>query len=156
MDKTAENGNSTLQAIVGAYLESRKREKDAGGLSASSYSSDVYRLDEFKRHCERETENQTGRYCDGGVFGGLSVETLGRDCQGQDFPVSVKHVLRTVKACLKWAYKQETIDVLPRVLEDYAKVTLPTPPLASSTPSMKSKPCTRLPVPAFACTSCLA
>ena len=127
VDKTAENGNSTLQAIIGAYLESRKRELDAGGLSATSYASDVYRLEQFKQHCERERKTKLADIVTADFLGAYRSKLLEAIAKGKASAVSVKHLLRTVKACFKWGYKQEKIDVLPRVLEDYAKVALPQP-----------------------------
>ena len=127
VDKTAENGNSTLQAIIGAYLELRKRELDAGSLSATSYASDVYRLEQFQQHCERERKTKLADVVTAEFLAEYRDKLLGRIAKGKVSAVSVKHILRTVKACLKWCYKQEKIDTLPRVMEDYAKVTLPQP-----------------------------
>jgi len=130
VDKTAENGSKTITSVVEAYLATRKQEVASGNLAPSSYSSDVYRLDEFKRHCERERKSKLADIVTGEFLGAYRSKLLDAIAKGKTSPVSVKHVLRTVKACLKWAYKQEIIDAMPRVFEDYAKITLPTPPLA--------------------------
>ena len=129
VDRTAENGSRTIDAIVAAYLAARKREVDAASLSAGSYSSDVYRLDEFKRHCDREKKSKLSEVVTGEFLGSYRDKLLGKVAKNKLSAVSAKHVLRTVKACIKWGYKQEVIDAMPRVLEDYAKITLPTPPL---------------------------
>ena len=127
VDKQAENGRQTLSAIVGAYLDARIREKDAGNLSGASYASDVYRLERFKQHCEREHKSKLADIVTAEFLGEYRGKLLGQLAKGKASAVSVKHILRTVKACFKWAYKHEKLDQLPRVLDDYAKVALPQP-----------------------------
>ncbi len=107
VDKIAENGSKTIDCLVTDYLASRKREVDAGSLSASSYSSDVYRLEEFKRHCVRQRQSKLSEVVTGEFLGSYRDKLLKRLGKGKVSAVSVKHVLRTVKACIKWGYKQE-------------------------------------------------
>jgi site-specific recombinase XerD len=98
-----------------------------GNLSGASYSSDVYRLEQFKQHCEREHKSKLSDIVSAEFLGDYRGKLLDQLAKGKTSAVSVKHVLRTIKAMLKWGYKQENIDRLPRVLDDYAKVALPPP-----------------------------
>ena len=127
VDKGAENGNLTLGTLVGAYLGARKTEWDAGSLSATSYSSDVLRLRQFQAYCDKAHKSKLADVVTADFLTEYRNKLLGQIAKGKASAVSVKHILRTAKACLAWGYKQEKIEVLPRVLADYAKVTLPPP-----------------------------
>ena len=127
VDKSAENDNLTLGTLVGAYLGARKTELDAGSLSATSYSSDVSRLRQFQAYCDKAHKSKLADVVTADFLTEYRNKLLGQIAKSRASAVSVKHILRTAKACLTWGYKQEKIDVLPRVLADYAKVTLPPP-----------------------------
>ena len=130
VDKAAENGNRTIDALVTSYLADRKAEMESGNLSAASYSSDVYRLDVFATHCERERKSKLADVVTAEFLGAYRAKQLKALAKGKASAPTAKHNLRTVKALLRWAYKTEAIDVLPRVLEGYANVTIPKPVLA--------------------------
>ena len=49
-------------------------------------------------------------------------------------PSTVQGLLRTVKACLQWAYDEELIPSLPRKMRNYSAIKLPDPKPQSFTP----------------------
>ncbi len=118
---------ATIGGLIDDYLDQRRVAVEARQLSHTSYSSDKYRLAAFRTFCEKK--GQTA------LYDAVAAANLD-DYRGQEFKkvskgkasaVSAKHALRTVKALVLWAYDKEKVDSLPRVLNKYAEVSLPSP-----------------------------
>jgi len=112
----------TIVDLVEDHLAQRRLAVDARQLSQASYASDRYRLAAFQTYCEKKRRTGVSNFIAPEHLDSYRSHLLGRFGRGQVLAVPAKHALRTVKAMLLWAYAQEKIDVLPRVLDKYASV----------------------------------
>ena len=124
----------TLEKLVDAYLASRQErvntsKKGTRKLSVESYASDVARLNEFKKYCKNRGKATLSAIVNADFLGGYRTYQLKQVSDEKTSPANAKHRLRTVKAMLKWAYRQEKIERIPRNVEapEFADVDLPAP-----------------------------
>ena len=127
---SAENDGSqqTVQSLIDEYLDYRQLRVESGQLSHASYSSDRYRLENFKQFCDKRKESNLAATLASDCLKDYKQEQLRLLKKGKTSPENAKHRLRTVKAMLLWAYHdEELIDVMPRRLKSYADIKLPAP-----------------------------
>jgi len=123
----------TIQALVNWFLSDREVQAEAGQLSRSSFSSDKYRLASFLSYCNYKGKSALREVLSAEFLGNYKNALLLAKSRNETSAVSVKHNLRTLKACIEWGYDNELVDRLPRKLRTLATVKLeaPTPEFLS-------------------------
>ena len=116
-----------IATLIADWLEYRRLDVAAGQLSNSSYASDKYRLAAFQKYCGKKKATGLPVAIEADNLNAYRTYVVGQLAKQKMAAVSAKHALRTVKALLLWAYDTEKLDILPRMLNKYAEIALPSP-----------------------------
>jgi len=115
-----------ITGLIEEYLAGRRLDVEAGQLGHASYASDQYHLSGFRRFCETKGATDLAVAVGTGNLNAYRTQEMGRLARGEISAVTVRHVLRTVKALMRWAFDQEILDSLPRILNKY-RIAVPAP-----------------------------
>jgi integrase len=119
--------SATIGELIDEYLDQRRVAVAARQLSQASYASDKYRLAAFRTFCEKKRRTALADVVSAAHLDAYRDRVFKQVGENKASAVSAKHALRTVKALILWAHEKEEVDTLPRVLNKYAEVSLPTP-----------------------------
>lgn len=115
----------SITDLVADYLDKRARDVRSGSLDPTSYDSDDRRCNKFLRYCIAQKQDTiTALFSMMDEYREVRQDAL---AEGKCSPVTLKHELRTVRDMVKYGWKKEWFDQLPRWFEEYASVRLPDP-----------------------------
>ncbi|KKK53581.1 hypothetical protein LCGC14_3093360, partial [marine sediment metagenome] len=123
----SEKAVGDIAGLIADYLGSRCLDIEAGQLSHLSYRSDRSQLAAFQKFCEKMRSTDLAMAVGADNLDAYRTQVMGRLAKRKIAAVSARHALGTVKALLRWAYRKEILDSLPRVIDKYASIVLPAP-----------------------------
>jgi len=116
---------NTICELADLWLSKRRLDVSAGQLSSSSYASDYCRIDKFKKFVSSKfSEASEDKLSD--ILTSYQRTRLRSLVSGAK-PRTIKHELRTVEVMVRWGFREHHIQILPRCIEEYAKIKIPSP-----------------------------
>jgi integrase len=117
----------TIDGLVAAYLEHRKLLADGRQIQLKTYMVEKYRVANFLSFCHYKGLSSLRDTLSPEFLGDYKAKLLTAMGQGKASDSHVHNNLRTLKACLQWAWDEELIEKLPRKIRDYARIKMEAP-----------------------------
>jgi hypothetical protein len=119
-----------IDRLAEIFIARQKNRADTGQISIGMYSQYKYKLEDFvayARHRDRLLANDIdAALLD--VYRSYQLQLIDREDEHKISAYTAKRRLDAVRLFVRWLYKQELLDRLPRNLdEEYARVAFPSP-----------------------------
>lgn len=106
--------NATVREMIDTYLGQRAEQVRAGEISAAMLSDDKYQLDRFAVFCSK---HKATKLVDAATPANLTAHRA--YVASRSSPDTLWHAVKAVGRFVRWAWRNEHLETLPRILDDY-------------------------------------
>ena len=108
-----------LQDLIDAYLSQRQAQTECHEISAATFMDDKYQVEKFAAYAKSHGMGKITSALDPDFLLGFKSTIPNAKSRW--------HAAQSVKRLITWAWKSNRLETLPRILDDFGKVSLPAP-----------------------------